>query len=99
MYPTKTAQDEHEEGTASTAVVALPPYNAILTTRWLLVVPRAKREWNGVDVNGMGFFGALLVRAKAVGGGGEGEEQGETGIEAVRAPGAFSVLEAVTLLV
>lgn len=73
--------------------VALPPYNVVLTTRWLLVVPRSTREWNGVDVNGMGFFGALLVRAKEV-----DSEDGEEklGIEAVRGPGPFTVLEAVT---
>lgn len=83
----------------------LLPYNAILTTRWFMVVPRSSREWNGVDVNGMGFFGALMVRAKdqdttASGDGvegGDGAGGAETGVQAVRDPGALAVLEAVTL--
>ena len=54
-----------------------------------MVVPRSKREWEGIDVNGMGFFGALLVREKALPGEG-------AGIEAVRGPGALAVLEGVT---
>lgn len=80
---------------ASASSLATPPYNAVLTTRWLLVVPRSVRKWNGVDVNGMGFFGALLVRAKAMTS--ERGEAGETGIEAVQGPGVFTVLEAVSL--
>lgn len=68
---------------------ALPPYNALLTTRWLMVVPRSRRDWGGIDVNGMGFFGALLVREKAFGGEG-------AGVEAVRGPGPLTVLKGVT---
>ncbi|CAN0439397.1 unnamed protein product, partial [Discosporangium mesarthrocarpum] len=41
---------------------SLPPYNVLLTSRWLMVVPRVRREFMGVDVNAMGFFGALLVK-------------------------------------
>lgn len=54
-----------------------------------MVVPRSRREWGGIDVNGMAFFGALLVREKSF----EGEG---AGVEAVRGPGALSVLEGVT---
>lgn len=28
----------------------------------MMVVPRSKREYMNVDVNGMGFLGALLVK-------------------------------------
>lgn len=52
-------------------------------------------------MNGMGFFGALLVRAKLKGAASdvkEGREAGgDVGVEAVRGPGASAVLEAVTL--
>eukprot|EP00752_Nemacystus_decipiens_P005376 g4876.t1 len=95
---------EKPAATAAAAVPAssLPPYNAILTTRWMMVVPRSRREWGGLDVNGMGFLGALLVRERE-----KKKESGETadttasegkgvGVEAVRGPGALSVLEGVT---
>ncbi len=36
-------------------------YNLVLTERWLLAVPRSQHSYLGVDVNGMGFFGALLA--------------------------------------
>eukprot|EP00904_Undaria_pinnatifida_P005456 jgi/Undpi1/203/HiC_scaffold_1.g00200.m1 len=77
------------DGTPAVPVSSLPPYNAILTTRWLMVVPRSRREWGGIDVNGMGFLGALLVREKAFDGEG-------AGLESVRTPGALTVLEGVS---
>ncbi|CAM9937951.1 unnamed protein product [Scytosiphon promiscuus] len=89
-----SGQPENAPGDATGAsdkvpVSSLPPYNAVLTTRWLMVVPRSRREWGGIDVNGMGFLGALLVREKAL----EGEG---AGVGAVREPGALAVLEGVT---
>lgn len=83
---------------ATVSVSSLPPYNAVLTKRWLMVVPRSRREWGGLDVNGMGFLGALLVREREkAGGAAETEAGGEgVGVEAVRGPGALSVLEGVT---
>ncbi|CBN77659.1 Ap4A phosphorylase II [Ectocarpus siliculosus] len=84
--PTRTPGD----ATASTVPVStLPPYNAVLTPRWLMLVPRSRREWGGIDVNGMGFLGALLVRDKAFAGEG-------AGVASVREPGALAVLEGVT---
>ena len=38
------------------------PYNLLLTTDRLLVVPRVAERWRGISVNALGFAGALLVR-------------------------------------
>jgi len=34
----------------------------VLTTAWMMVIPRSRREYMGIDVNAMGFLGALLVK-------------------------------------
>eukprot|EP00903_Cladosiphon_okamuranus_P012957 g12096.t1 len=81
--------------TTSVPVSSLPPYNAILTTRWLMIIPRSCREWGGLDVNGMGFLGALLVREREKKVATTKDLEG-VGVEAVRGPGALSVLEGVT---
>ncbi|CAM9999638.1 unnamed protein product, partial [Ectocarpus fasciculatus] len=81
--------DAAAAATNTVPVSTLPPYNAVLTRRWLMLVPRSRREWGGIDVNGMGFLGALLVRDKAFAGEG-------AGVAAVREPGALAVLEGVT---
>lgn len=41
----------------------LPPHNLLMTSEWMLVVPRSRRVWGGIDVNAMGFFGCLLARS------------------------------------
>jgi ATP adenylyltransferase len=55
------------------------PYNLLLTREWMLFVPRARAEWQGVAVNAIGFAGALLVRDAAA-------------LERVRAAGPMAVL-------
>ena len=51
------------------AVAALPdapaPYNLLVTSRWLMAVPRRAERWEGVSVNALGFAGALLARDAA----------------------------------
>jgi len=37
------------------------PYNLLVTREWMLLVPRARGQWRGIPVNGLGFAGALLV--------------------------------------
>lgn len=37
-------------------------YNLLMTSRWLLVVPRRRETHAGVSVNALGYAGALLVR-------------------------------------
>jgi sulfate adenylyltransferase (ADP) / ATP adenylyltransferase len=37
-------------------------YNFLCTREWMMVVPRLLPEWNGVEINALGFAGALLVR-------------------------------------
>lgn len=39
----------------------LPPYNLLLTDRWLLVVPRTREHHLGVSINGLGYAGSLFV--------------------------------------
>jgi len=37
------------------------PYNLLVTREWMLIVPRARGQWRGIPVNGLGFAGALFV--------------------------------------
>ena len=37
------------------------PYNLLVTREWMLLVPRARGQWRGIPVNGLGFAGALMV--------------------------------------
>lgn len=43
----------------------LPPYNLVLTSDWMLLVPRRREAWAGISVNALGFAGALLVPDEA----------------------------------
>ena len=47
----------------STAV--LPPYNLLVTRRWMLLVPRSREFFEGISINALGFAGALLVKDAA----------------------------------
>ncbi|WP_353674552.1 phosphorylase [Synechocystis sp. LKSZ1] len=38
------------------------PYNLLLTRQWLLLIPRSQASFQGIEVNALGFAGALLVR-------------------------------------
>ncbi|MBW2456399.1 MAG: phosphorylase [Deltaproteobacteria bacterium] len=40
----------------------LPPYNLLVTDRWMLLVPRAEEFFHTISVNALGFAGALLAR-------------------------------------
>jgi ATP adenylyltransferase len=40
----------------------LRPYNLLLTRQWLLLIPRSQASFQGIEVNALGFAGALLVR-------------------------------------
>ncbi|WP_395850685.1 ATP adenylyltransferase [Cystobacter fuscus] len=42
----------------------LPPYNLLATRDWMLLVPRACAESQGINVNAMGFGGSLLVKTE-----------------------------------
>ncbi len=37
------------------------PYNLLVCHDWMLLVPRARAQWRGINVNGLGFAGALMV--------------------------------------
>ena len=38
------------------------PYNLLMTRQWLLIIPRSQASYQGIEVNALGFAGALLVR-------------------------------------
>ncbi|GAB4381277.1 MAG: ATP adenylyltransferase [Elainellaceae cyanobacterium] len=38
------------------------PYNLLITRRWMLLVPRSQEGYESIQVNSLGFAGALLVR-------------------------------------
>jgi ATP adenylyltransferase len=38
------------------------PYNLLITRIWTLLVPRSRPAWEGIEVNALGYAGALLVR-------------------------------------
>lgn len=59
------------------------PYNLLATRDWLLAVPRARAEAEGLPVNALGFAGAFVVRDAA-------------GLARLRAVGPLAVLRAVT---
>ncbi len=38
------------------------PYNLLVTRTWMMLVPRARAECQGIPVNGLGFAGALVAK-------------------------------------
>lgn len=49
-------------GLSSTGPGQSAPYNFLLTRRWMWLVPRIQSHWRGIEVNGLGFAGALLAK-------------------------------------
>lgn len=42
-------------------------YNLIMSSQWMMIIPRSKRDYNGqVGVNGFGFVGLLLARDEQI---------------------------------
>ncbi|HSF15665.1 MAG TPA: phosphorylase [Vicinamibacteria bacterium] len=58
------------------------PYNLLMTTGWLCVVPRARESWRSISVNALGFAGAFLARS-------------DDELAVIRREGPFSILEHV----
>jgi ATP adenylyltransferase len=40
------------------------PYNLLITTEWMLLVPRSKECFGPVSINGLGYAGSLFVKNK-----------------------------------
>lgn len=38
------------------------PYNLLVSSSWMLLVPRTQEHWEDISINALGFAGALLVR-------------------------------------
>lgn len=62
----------------------MPPYNLLVTSEWLMLVPRRCEKWGHVSVNSLGYAGSLFAR---------NQEQ----IDELRAAGPLAVLAAVGL--
>jgi len=41
------------------------PYNLLVTSRWMLAVPRIQEHFDGVSINALGFAGSLFVQDDA----------------------------------
>ena len=42
-----------------------PPYNLLVTSQWMLLVPRQQEQFESLPVNALGFAGSLFVRNPA----------------------------------
>ncbi len=40
----------------------LPPYNLLLTRRWMFLAPRSRSSYASISINGLGFAGSFFVR-------------------------------------
>jgi len=65
------------------AAERIPPYNLLVTRRWMLLVPRRQEHFGRLSINALAFAGSLLVRTR--------DE-----LAAVQASGPMAVLEAIT---
>ena len=62
----------------------LPPsYNFILTTQWMLIVPRKADAWNGIGANSVAYAGLVFVKS---------QEQ----FDEIRTKGLFEFLKELT---
>lgn len=59
------------------------PYNLLVTREWMWLVPRTRAATGGIEVNALGFAGALLVRD-------------DTGLRRVHERGPLAILRAVS---
>jgi len=41
-----------------------PCYNLLMTTDWMLIVPRKEERFNDISLNSLGFLGSILVKTK-----------------------------------
>ena len=41
------------------------PYNLLMTSEWMLMIPRSEEKYNGISINSLGFAGSFFVKEKA----------------------------------
>jgi ATP adenylyltransferase len=58
------------------------PYNLLVTTRWMMLVPRRAEHSEGISINALGFAGSLFVR-------------NETQMDIIRTRGPMSILKEI----
>ena len=62
----------------------LPPYNLLLTERWMFIAPRRAEHYRDVSVNALGYAGSLLVSSPDK-------------LDYVRATGPLTILDSVSI--
>ncbi|MBS1269532.1 MAG: hypothetical protein MAG794_00483 [Gammaproteobacteria bacterium] len=62
----------------------LPPYNLLLTKRWLFIAPRRTEHYLDISVNGLGYAGSLFVSSPDK-------------LEQVKSAGPMTILETVSI--
>ena len=71
------------EGAAPDPSKPLPPYNLLVTRKWMLAVPRSRERWEDISINALGFAGSFFVR---------GRQQ----LQAIKKYGPMNVLQSVS---
>lgn len=79
-----TLQARYLELLRASAISADRPYNLLLTSHWMLLVPRLRERCESIPVNALGFAGTLFARTR---------EQ----LELIRRRGPMNVLRAVAV--
>jgi ATP adenylyltransferase len=62
------------------------PYNLLLTSDWMLLVPRTQDAYQGISINSLGYAGSLFVKDL-------------NDLDRVRHMGPLSLLKAVSISV
>jgi len=62
----------------------LPPYNLLLTRKWMFIAPRAREHFADISVNGLGYAGSFFVSTPER-------------LEEVRSAGPMTILEKVSI--
>ena len=71
---------------ASTLTTSYPPlsYNFLITSTWMMIVPRISEEYEQISINSLGFAGMILVKR-------------EEDLEFVKKAGILHILESVAI--
>jgi len=65
LKPSSTAQELQEwyKLLLADALSASESWNLVMTTKWMMIVPRSRERVDAVSLNALGFAGTLLVRS------------------------------------
>lgn len=51
-----------QSGLRSEAKKQPEPYNLLMTSNWMMIIPRAQDRYEGISINALGFAGLILVK-------------------------------------